>query len=70
MITLPLATGMSGAIYLAAALSLGGVYIAKSWRLMNSYSDDLARRTFRFSIVYLSLLFLALLTDHYARAGC
>ena len=36
-----------------------------AWRLWRSYSDALARRTFRFSIVYLSLLFAALLVDHY-----
>jgi protoheme IX farnesyltransferase len=65
---LPVATGMSGPIYLAAALVLGCVFTAKSWRLLRAYSDDLARRTFRFSIAYLALLFLALLIDHYARA--
>jgi protoheme IX farnesyltransferase len=65
---LPVATGMSGLTYLLAALVLGCTYIAKSWRLLRFYSDDLARRTFRFSIVYLALLFLALLIDHYARA--
>jgi protoheme IX farnesyltransferase len=63
---LPVATGMCGPIYLAAALVLGCAFTAKSWRLLRSYSDDLARRTFRFSIVYLALIFLALLVDHYA----
>jgi len=63
---LPVATGMSGPIYLVAALGLGFAYTAKTWRLMRSYSDDMARRTFQFSIVYLALLFLALLVDHYA----
>jgi protoheme IX farnesyltransferase len=66
---LPVAIGMSGPIYFVAALALGCTFIAKSWRLLHFYSDDLARRTFRFSIVYLALLFLALLIDHYARAG-
>jgi protoheme IX farnesyltransferase len=65
---LPVATGMSGPIYLVAALALGCAFTAKSWRLLGFFSDDLARRTFRFSIVYLALLFLALLIDHYARA--
>jgi protoheme IX farnesyltransferase len=64
---LPVATGMSGPIYLAAALALGCAYTVKSWRLLRGYSDELARRTFRFSIVYLALIFLALLIDHYAR---
>jgi heme o synthase len=66
---LPVALGMSGPIYLAAALALGGSYTAMSWRLLRGYSDALARRTFRFSIVYLALLFLALLIDHYAWAS-
>jgi len=65
---LPVVTGMSGLIYLVAALTLGCAYTALSWRLLRFYSDDLARRTFRFSIVYLALLFLALLIDHYAYA--
>jgi protoheme IX farnesyltransferase len=65
---LPVATGMSGAIYLVAALTLGSIYTKKSWQLLRFYSDERARQTFRFSIVYLALLFLALLIDHYARA--
>jgi len=36
-------------------------------RLHLAYSDALARRTFRFSIAYLSALFAALLVDHYLR---
>jgi len=35
------------------------------WRLWRAYSDALARKTFRFSIVHLTLLFAALLVDHY-----
>jgi protoheme IX farnesyltransferase len=62
---LPYLHGMSGPLYLAAALVLGGWFIAMAWRLWRSYSDALARRTFRFSIWHLSLLFAALLLDHY-----
>jgi protoheme IX farnesyltransferase len=62
---LPFAYGMSGRIYLAAALTLGGVFVAFAVRLYVSYSDALARRTFRYSIAYLALLFSALLVDHY-----
>jgi protoheme IX farnesyltransferase len=62
---LPFAVGMSGWLYLAAALVLGGAFIAYAWRLWRVYSDALARRTFRFSIWHLSLLFAALLLDHY-----
>jgi len=62
---LPFAYGMSGWVYLAAALVLSGVFVAYAVRLYASYSDALARRTFRFSIAYLASLFAALLIDHY-----
>jgi len=62
---LPFISGMSGPIYLAAAIVLGVMFSGYAWRLFRSYSDALARRTFRFSIVHLSLLFAALLVDHY-----
>jgi protoheme IX farnesyltransferase len=65
---LPFVYGMSGWIYLVAAIGLGGVFIAYAWRLWRDYSDQLARRTFRFSILHLSLLFAALLLDHYLGA--
>ncbi|PPE68163.1 heme o synthase [Caldimonas caldifontis] len=65
---LPFVYGMSGWIYLAAAIVLGSVFIAYAWRLWRDYSDQLARRTFRFSILHLSLLFAALLLDHYLGA--
>ena len=64
---LPFATRMSGLIYLVSAIALGSVFIAYAWRLYTNYSDALARRTFRFSILYLFLLFAALLVDHYLR---
>jgi len=64
---LPFVHGMSGWIYLAAALILGVYFIALAWRLWRGYSDELARQTFRFSIWHLSLLFAALLLDHYLR---
>ncbi len=62
---LPFATRMSGWIYLASSLALGGVFLGYAIRLNIRYSDDLARRTFRYSIIYLSALFAALLVDHY-----
>jgi protoheme IX farnesyltransferase len=62
---LPFVAGMSGGIYLAAAIVLGAMFSGYAWRLWRRYSDALARRTFRFSIVYLTLLFAALLVDHY-----
>jgi heme o synthase len=62
---LPFTYGMSGWVYLAAAVVLGGWFIALAFRLWRDYSDALARRTFRFSIWHLSFLFAALLLDHY-----
>jgi protoheme IX farnesyltransferase len=62
---LPFAYGMSGALYLAAAIALNAVFLAHATRLYLRYSDALARRTFRYSIFYLSALFAALLLDHY-----
>ena len=57
---------MSGWLYLAAAVVLGcGVHRCTRGGLWRHYSDALARRTFRFSIWHLSLLFAALLVDHY-----
>ncbi|MDE2613181.1 MAG: heme o synthase [Burkholderiales bacterium] len=62
---LPFSYGMSGWIYLAAALALGTIFIFYAWQLWRDYSDALARKTFRFSISHLSLLFAALLVDHW-----
>lgn len=62
---LPFATRMSGWLYLGSALLLGGIFVGYAIRLNARYSDQLARRTFRYSIIYLSALFAALLIDHY-----
>jgi protoheme IX farnesyltransferase len=62
---LPFVSGMSGVIYLAAALVLGAGFTGYAFKLWRQYSDQLARKTFRFSIIHLSLLFAALLVDHY-----
>ena len=62
---LPYVTGMSGLIYLVAALVLNGRFLVHSIRLKVVRRDDLPRRGFRFSINYLMWLFLALLVDHY-----
>jgi len=61
---LPFVFGMSGWIYLIAAIALGAGFIGHAWMLWRNYSDTLARKTFRYSIVHLSLLFAALLVDH------
>jgi protoheme IX farnesyltransferase len=63
---LPFAIRMSGVLYVVSAIILGGVFLWYAWRLYTNYSDWLARRTFRYSILYLTLIFAALLLDHYA----
>ncbi|MGE0315447.1 MAG: heme o synthase [Lautropia sp.] len=62
---LPWLIHMSGLFYLASALALGAVFLWYAWRLWRAYSDALAKKTFGFSILYLTLLFGALLIDHY-----
>ena len=62
---LPFVAGMSGVIYLVCAVALGIGFTGHAWRLWRHYSDALARQTFRFSIWHLTLLFAALLLDHY-----
>ena len=62
---LPYTLGMSGVWYLATVLLLDAVFLGYSFALWRNYSDALARRTFRWSIIYLTLLFAALLVDHF-----
>ena len=62
---LPWLTGMSGALYLASALVLGGVFLWYAWRMKVSDDPSLPMRTFSWSITYLMALFTALLVDHY-----
>lgn len=62
---LPYAISASGLIYLFGALALGGRFIYWSLKLWKSDKAIVAMQTFRFSIVYLMLLFVILLTDHY-----
>ena len=62
---LPFVIGMSSWFYLAVAVVLSAGFIAYAIALMRSYSDELARKTFRYSLIHLSALFAALLIDHY-----
>jgi heme o synthase len=64
---MPFVTRMSGAIYLATALVLDAVFLYYAVRIYVAYTDRLAQRTFRYSILYLTALFAALLLDHYIR---
>ncbi|MBU6465330.1 heme o synthase [Simplicispira hankyongi] len=62
---MPYIYGMSSWIYLVAAIVLSTGFCAYGFALWRHYSDALARRTFRFSLIHLSALFAALLVDHY-----
>ena len=64
---MPFAMHMSGLVYAIAAIVLDAIFIAYAWELKQRYSDVLARKTFRYSIIYLSLLFAAMLVDHYLK---
>jgi heme o synthase len=62
---LPFIYGMSSWLYLGVAVVLNAGFILHAWWLWRDYSDLLARKTFRFSLIHLSLLFAAMLIDHY-----
>jgi protoheme IX farnesyltransferase len=62
---MPFVYGMSGLFYLVSALILSVIFCAYAWVLWRNYSDELAKKTFRFSLYHLSLLFAAFLIDHY-----
>jgi protoheme IX farnesyltransferase len=62
---LPFIYRLSGWLYLVAAVVLNAGFIWHAFKLWRHYSDQQARKTFRFSLIHLSLLFAALLVDHY-----
>lgn len=64
---MPYGLGMSGLIYLVSAIILNAIFMYDVIGLYRQYSDELAKKTFKFSIIYLSLIFAALLVDHYVR---
>lgn len=61
----PYFSGMSGPLYLIAAMLLGLGFLAWSLLLMFKPKPSTAMDTFKYSIVYLMVLFPALLVDHY-----
>ena len=62
---MPFIYGMSGWLYLAVAVAVSLGFCGYAFALWRNYSDALARKTFRFSLIHLSVLFAALLVDHY-----
>ncbi|MCA3035533.1 MAG: UbiA family prenyltransferase, partial [Rhodocyclaceae bacterium] len=63
---LPFVVGMAAWFYLLSTVILNAVFIWFAIQLYHRYTDALARKTFNLSILYLALLFAALLIDHYA----
>ena len=63
--SMPYFVEMSGGFYLAASMVLGAGFLFFSWLLLIKPGPRTAMDTFRYSIVYLALLFVALLIDHY-----
>ncbi|MCI5106641.1 MAG: heme o synthase [Pseudomonadales bacterium] len=61
----PFFSGMSGWLYLLSALALGAGFMVWSLKLMYRQKPSTAMDTFKYSIVYLALLFVALVVDHY-----
>jgi protoheme IX farnesyltransferase len=66
---LPFAIGMSGWLYLAGTLVLGAGFVYWAVVLLLNKNPRAPMETFRYSIVYLGLLFVVLLADHYVVAG-
>ena len=62
---MPFVTGMSGLLYLGAALVLNGMFIWYALAMKLTERAHLPMKVFRFSITYLMWLFAALLVDHY-----
>ena len=62
---LPYLIGMSNILYLLSALALGAVFVYWSLVMLCSDNPKAPMETFKYSIVYLALLFIALLVDHY-----
>jgi heme o synthase len=60
---LPVVIGMSGALYGAAAVTLGVGFARHAWRVWTDDGGGRARPMFFFSILYLFLIFVALLAD-------
>ena len=57
------------AAYRIQYVILGGIFLYYAFRIWIAYTDALARQTFRYSIIYLALLFAMLLLDHYLLVG-
>ncbi|HNR21443.1 MAG TPA: heme o synthase [Steroidobacteraceae bacterium] len=62
---MPFVTGMSGLIYLVAALVLNGIFLYYALAMKFTDRQELPMRVFKFSVTWLMWIFIALLVDHY-----
>ncbi len=60
-------TSAVGLVYLAAAVALGLLFIWMAWRLMRRYSRNDAKKVYLYSLLYLALLFVAVIVDSIVR---
>jgi protoheme IX farnesyltransferase len=63
---LPFVIGMASLIYLISSIILNIIFIHYAWRLYTCEDSNIAMATFRYSIIYLMILFTALLVDHWS----
>ena len=62
---MPFVTGMSGIVYLVSAIILDAIFLFYAIRMQSGKDPSIPMKTFGYSIIYLVLLFAALLVDHY-----
>jgi protoheme IX farnesyltransferase len=53
----------AGLLYLTAAVVLGGVFVYKAWKLLKKHEQNYAWGLFKYSIVYLTALFVIIMAD-------
>jgi protoheme IX farnesyltransferase len=63
--TLPYLTGMSGLLYLAGVTVLNLGFLWYAFRLLRDNDERLPMQTFGYSVIYLMVLFVFLLSDHF-----
>lgn len=60
---MPYFIGMFNEVYLVTATLLGGYFTYLSLKLYRNYSEQLSRKTFKYSLLYLFVLFLSMMLD-------
>ena len=63
--TLPYLTGMFGLLYLIGEILLGLIFLYWAFVMLVNKDKDAGIKTFRYSIIYLAILFVLMLIDHY-----